>query len=46
MSDDWDDYGGAKPPSKLALALLVLAALLFLGWCAVLVGAWAIGGGW
>lgn len=43
---DWDDYGGAKPPSPLALALLVVAGVLFVGWALALVGSEFVGAFW
>lgn len=43
---DWDDYGGAKPPSKLTLALLGVAFVLFVGYALALVGSEFVGAFW
>jgi hypothetical protein len=45
LSDEDDD--GSMPTGKVLLQCIgVLAGVLFLGYVLVLVGAWAIGGGW
>lgn len=44
--DDWDDYGGAKPPSPLALVLFVISGLLFVAWALAPIVAEFVGAYW